>query len=165
MQTRLILATTILSLAIATGCGKPEDKMLDHSEELASIMEDNVDSPADGVEEIHKYVRKNLPGMLEQVGKLLVELDEIDDVKERAERATEIAKKFAEASKKSSAAAMKFAEAVMKDEAAAKYGKEWAEKWEKAAAPLQGLMMGLGGALSAADPAAGELFKASTMVF
>lgn len=156
--THFILVTAVLALAITTGCGKAEDKLLDHSGEIAEIMEDNVDSPADGVEEIHEYVRKNLPDMMSQVGKLLVELDEIDDPKERSERAGEIVKKFTEKSKEWTEVSMKFAAAAAKDKAAAKYGEEWAEKWEKTAGPLRGLMMGLGGALGAANPQAGAEF-------
>lgn len=159
MQTRIIIASVVAAIAITTGCGSAEDKLLDHSGDLAEIMEDNVDSPADGIEEIHKYVRKNLPSMMEQVGKLLVELDEIDDPKARAERATEIAKKFAEKSKEYQETAAKFGAAMMKDKDAGKYAKEWAEKWEQTAKPLMGVMMGLGGALSAADPQAGEIFR------
>ena len=87
-------ATTFIacdSVTEATGISSPESRLAGHIEDMAKIMEDNEDEPADGVEELHEYMQDNLPSMMEAMGKCMVEVDKIEDPEDRAERIEEIA--------------------------------------------------------------------------
>ena len=65
-------------------------EIVDYLEELTDIMDDNKDSPADGIEEIQDYARDVLPDALAAVGRAIVELDEIEDNGDRRKRAREM---------------------------------------------------------------------------
>ncbi len=141
-----IVAGIVVGLVFATGCGKPEDKLAKHSEAMGKIMEDNVESPKEGVEELHSYLQANLPEIMKLTGEAMVELDEIEDPKERAERAKEMATTLKEVAEKMQESGMKFSGAVMTNEDAMKYGTEWAKSWEATAEALSDVVpMGIPG--------------------
>ena len=135
--TSVVVILAMFSLVALSGCSKPEDKLAGHIESMTGIMDDNMDSPKDGVEELHAYMQKNLPGMMEQIGEAMVELDKIEDGAERAERAKEMADALESASKKMMEVGTEFGMKASTDEDAMKYGMEWAASWEKAAGAME----------------------------
>ena len=131
MKNLLLAAALCTALLITTGCKSQEDKLVGHMEDIAEIMTDGKEDPVEGVKDLRSYMHKNLPEMTKQSMALLMELDQMDDAKARAERI----KAVIEALKASSAAlivsAPGFMEAVEKSEAAQaeieKAGKSWME--------------------------------------
>ena len=131
ISSKLILVAAIGLLFMVANCAKPEDKLADHADNINEIMEDNMDSPKDGVDDLRDYLRSNLPEMLELVGKLNAEFMEIDDDDERKERTEALAKLLEEKQKTLTETGMKFFGKVMEDEEAAKHVGEIAESYAK----------------------------------
>lgn len=100
-----------LTIGFLTGCSSPTSRLNGHVEKLTEIMEDKMDEPEEGVEEIHEYLQSNLPAIFEDFGTLLVEIDEcdsnsdrqdlieswVDDVEESIIDFMEVAEEFGEA--------------------------------------------------------------------
>ena len=99
-----ILKTFILLLSISLGflvaCSGPEDQLADKMEDLTSILEDNMDSPDEGVKDVRKFLINETPEIMRLIGEIAVELDKIEDADERAERLEEIIKTLEEPGKK-----------------------------------------------------------------
>jgi hypothetical protein len=131
--TTFTVCAVVVGLVFATGCGKPEDKLAKHSEAMGKIMEDNLEEPKEGVEELHEYMRDNLPEMLELAGQMMVELDKIEDAKERAERAKEMAETMKSVIEKMQETGMKFGMAAATDKDSQEYGKKFMESWKATA--------------------------------
>ncbi len=86
----VVALLSVLSLS-ATSCGGgSESEIADYLEEVTDIMDDNMDSPADGIEELVEYVRDVLPDAMAAIGRAMVELDEIEDNGDRRRRAREM---------------------------------------------------------------------------
>ena len=131
LSAQLILIAAIGLLFMVTSCAKPEEKLADHASNINEIMEDNMDSPKDGVDDLRDYLRSNLPEMLELAGKLSSEFMAIEDEDGRKERTEEVQKMIEEQEKKLSETGMKFFGKVMEDKDAAKHVGEIAESYEK----------------------------------
>ena len=141
MRTLSIISLSALALGATTfiacdsvtdtiGISSPEARLAGHIEDMAKIMEDNEDEPADGVEELHEYMQDNLPSMMEAVGQCMVDVDKIEDPEDRAERIEEIADELKDSYKDFAKAAEDFGEAIEDDDDAQEYAEEWAESWE-----------------------------------
>jgi DNA repair exonuclease SbcCD ATPase subunit len=88
---RLVAAAGLASLLFVLGaCGGPEDDVAEYFEDMTAILEDHMDDPVRGVEELRKYVREILPEVLSILGHVAVELDEIEDAEERKKRIDEM---------------------------------------------------------------------------
>ncbi len=153
MKTRLTLALMAFALILSTGCSKPEEKLAKHTEKMGAIMEDNLESPKDGVEELHEYMRDNLPEMMSLVGEMMTELDQIEDGSERADRAKEMVTTLKEAAEAQKETGTKFAMAAMADKDVQEYVEKHGGTYEKTAEALMdgdlmeglGPLMGMGG--------------------
>lgn len=140
---RFLILSLLLAFALTLGaCGKPENKIGGHLEKMTEIMNDNMDSPADGINELRTYLHKNLPDMAEQVGKIVVELEGMEKEEDIKERLTQIKENTKESMKAFGEAANKFEEKVKGNPDAAKKLGELAEKWMPLAEQVKGGMMG-----------------------
>jgi DNA repair ATPase RecN len=113
---RLLLFATLLFGVALVGCGGPEDQIVGHIESINDILEDNLDDPADGVEEVESYLIENLGDIASAASELLVELYEIDDEGDAKERLQEIKDTVEEAMNEFKKTAMKFDAKVRGDE-------------------------------------------------
>ena len=71
------------------GCS-PEGRLAGHLEELTVVMDEHMDAPRVGVQELFDTLQDELPDMLEQTGRLMTTLDSIEDDAQRDERAQEM---------------------------------------------------------------------------
>ena len=117
----IVLLLALLIAPFLGGCSKPEDKIASHIEAMAEIMEDNADSPEDGVKKLESYLQDNGPTIARHVGEMIVELDKIDDDAEAKERLKEMKDTLETVSKKFEETSSKFQAAVGKDKAATEY--------------------------------------------
>lgn len=116
----MTVVAILTSLLLVAGCSKPEEKVAKHLENIAEIMDDHKDKPKKGIEELREYVRDNLPAMAEAAAEAVVELDKIEDDKERVKRAEEMLKALEKPVKKVKESSGKFQEKVAKDKDAMK---------------------------------------------
>jgi hypothetical protein len=82
-----------LGLAVVA-CGGIEGDLADHVENVEEILDDNMDDPADGVEELEAYVIDHLGEITALVTNLFVELYEIDDADDVRDRLKEVEEKL-----------------------------------------------------------------------
>jgi DNA repair ATPase RecN len=120
------------------GCSKPESKLVNHVEALDEILEDHEDEPKEGLIAVRKYLRKNLPTILELMGEIVVELDELEDADERKERLESFKETLEEPMKSLSKRIEKFVAAVARDQEAMEYLKEMSEQWQALQMVLDG---------------------------
>ena len=132
----ITLASLVAGLLLSTGCGSADDKLASHVEDLTEIMTDGTEEPAEAVEDLHEFMRDNGPEMAKLVLEMIVELDEIEDGAERAERAKEMVETLEEPMKELAKAAEKFGDAAGDNEEAGKYLQEQAESWMPVGAAL-----------------------------
>ena len=135
----VVLGIALGALLLGSGCGSPEKKLKGNIEDMTEILKDNADSPKEGAEELRSYVRSNLPKMMKAVGEAVVELDKIEDGKERAARLEEMQKELEDPIKEFMKAGEAFSVKARKDDDAKKYAKEVKEHLEKAFAPFEEL--------------------------
>jgi len=129
MRTLITISALSVVLALSTGCKKPEDKLVDHLEEMTDIMEDNEDEPADGAEELREYMRDNLPDIMAQVGQFIVDVDK-EDPEDRAERVKDAKKELEEALESFGKASKSFEKKAKKDKDFKKYVKGIGKEYE-----------------------------------
>ena len=124
------LAGVGLVVLFSTGCApKPEKALASYVDNITKILEKNEKDPADGLEKLHKYLRKNLPDMMEQVGVAIVELDKIEDSDDRKDRLEEMQDVLEDSMKDLEKAAEKFAEEAYDDKDAMEYLEEQGKTW------------------------------------
>jgi len=111
----------LLVLASACGGGKPEEQLAKHMNKIADIMENHTESPEDGVKELESYVQSNGPEMAEQMGKLIVEIDKMEDEEAMKTRIEEITKTLKEPMERMQKVGPSFEKAMKGDDAAKKY--------------------------------------------
>jgi len=109
----------VAALICGSGCKSPEEKLAANAEEIAEIMDEHKDSPADGVKALREYLQENLPDMAENVAQLWVDLDSAESTSERHERLDEIMETLTDGAEKLTKAGAAFGKAAMKDEGAA----------------------------------------------
>lgn len=101
-------------------CGKPEEELADHMQEMTAIMESHMDSPEAGVEELRGYLHENLPHMMHELGEMVVELDGIEDDAERKDRLEAMLEVLKGPGEELAEVAQSFSRKVREDEAAMK---------------------------------------------
>lgn len=129
MRTVLVMGLMgLLMFATACGGGKPEAKLAKHLDAIADIMEENKESPEEGVKKLESYIQSNGPEIAEETGKLVVEFDKMmaegKDPKEdegSKERVEEITTALEKPFKRLMEVAPAFQEAFEKDDAAKAY--------------------------------------------
>jgi DNA repair ATPase RecN len=92
-KTVLVLGGLLLGSVVIfwgrQGCS-PEGRLAAQLEELTVVMDEHMDAPRVGVQELFDTLQEELPEMLEQTGKLMTTLDSIEDDAQRDERAQEM---------------------------------------------------------------------------
>jgi TolA-binding protein len=141
---RFFILSLLLALSLSLGaCSKPENKIGGHLEKMTEIMNDNASSPADGIDELREYLHSNLPDMAEQLGKLIVELEGMDDEAEIKERTKQMAENLKEPMQAFQKATDEFMKKAGSDEKAQKKLAEVTEKWMSLVDPNMLKMMGM----------------------
>ena len=138
----ILLSGAILALALGTGCKGPEDKLADHFEELTEIMEDHMDEPKEGVEELREYMRDNGPEMASLWAEMAVDLDKADGEDEKKERAEEMSEALAEPTKKLMEAGKKFGKKAMGDKDAMEIVEKAEKEWKPVALKIADAVSG-----------------------
>ena len=141
---RLLFALALAGLVFGSGCKSPEDRLAGHAEELTEIMEDHMDKPKEGIEELREYMQDNLPDIAEDMTQVLVDLDE-EEGDDRSKHADEVVETLEKPIEKLVKTAMEFAGKVDEDDDAKKELKEMqkgysgvAEVFEKFSEKVEG---------------------------
>lgn len=130
MKSYIILPVVTLFSVFLVSCSKPEDKIVDHVEEIESIMQSNMDSPEDGVNELIEYFEKNGAEAAGQMVELGIELSKIEKEGDREERAKEVNVAFKTPMKNLEGTAEKFSKKVQSNKEATARMEEYAKRWE-----------------------------------
>ena len=126
----LFLITSLVCLLLSS-CSKPEDTLVKRMEKMEDIMKDNMDEPAEGVDELIEYFEKHGPDTVKLVMEAGIEISNIEGEGDKEKRLKEIDDKLGVAFKNFKGTVKKFGKAVEKDEKAKARAEEYGEKWEE----------------------------------
>jgi len=100
---------------------KPEKELVEHIKAMDKILADNMDSPKEGLEKARAYMHDNLPSMMKQGTKMVLELQKIEDDDARKERAKAIVDEVTGPATTFAGTLTKFQAKVAEDKEAQKY--------------------------------------------
>ena len=127
---QLIILLSLSFLVLSSCSKKPEDVLTSRIEAVDTIMKDNMDNPAKGVDELIAYFEKNGPDTAKLIVEAGIELSNIEGKGDREKRLKEINDKLKTAWKNLDDTGEKFSKKVQKDESAREKAKEYFEKWQ-----------------------------------
>ena len=130
MKLSKITITLLITLFCFTSCSKPEDKLIGHMAKAEKIMKDNMDSPADGVDELISYMEKNGPETVKLLLEAGIDLANIDGDGDRDEKLKEIKDSLKTPVKNFTGTSEKFWAKVEADKDAKKRLQEYSKKWQ-----------------------------------
>lgn len=129
---RTYAASMLIALALLlVGCGGAEGEIANYIEDATEIMEDNLDSPEEGVDDLVEYLEENLPTAMSIFGEAMVELNRIEKTSDRKERLKEMLSEIEEPMKAFTAVSQKFAKAVKKDDDASEKMERLEKTWDE----------------------------------
>lgn len=137
MRSKHTLGLVLALLCVSFGCKGPEDKLADHIEEMAEIMEEYEDEPEEGVAELREYIHDNLPDMASNWAEILVDIDKAETKSDKKKRVLEVVEALKEPMQLLTKHGIPFMAAAAGDDDVEDTVKDWAEDYEELAESLQ----------------------------
>lgn len=116
---------------LVVSCSKPEDELISRMEDIGEIMEDNMETPEEGVDELIAYIETYGAESSRLSAELAIELVSIEDGSDRKDRIKEVYKALSKEIKNLEGITDKFDKRVSKNDRAKERMDEFTEKWIK----------------------------------
>ena len=122
---------------LMSACSKtPTQRLEQHAAAIDHILEAHLDAPKAGVLAAREYYREELPDILSQVGRLLCELDRIDDPQDRQSQARKMLEELTDRMSLAMPHARPFAHALAKDAQAQQELRSIGARWKQTGSML-----------------------------
>jgi flagellar basal body-associated protein FliL len=153
MPYRNRISSGLFTLLVLTSCkNSPEDVLIHHIDNVAAMTTANVSKPLDYIVQLRAYLRNHLPEIASATFELLVQIDKIDNPKDRAARADHIVESLSQPAQKLVAMMTVFASMNKGNAEVAEYlakmQESYAQTNKKGGSVLNKLLRGIGGGLS-----------------
>ena len=137
-----IISVLLLSVGFVflNSCSKPEAKLADRIEDMEEIMNDHMDDPDEGVEELIEYLEKHGPDTVKLMMEAGIEISNIEGDGDRDERIKEANEKLKVIFKNFQGTAEKFEKKVSNNKEAKERAENYERKWEELFSAMQNLL-------------------------